>query len=257
MNSPTKFSVWMRSNLKDAYSGLITQDIDFIVKSIDNKIYIIEEKIYKNARTGPAQAIIYKMLKEVLSSLDEFEACIKLSDVSNGKAILNDTSEVKLEELFLGNQENLYTNDPSWFELIIEKNLSYLWDGIGIPPYKKTENERTFFRNSKLISWLEENALEFASIDWIFVNYCTGYFITICESSSKLDSLQQKIVDTLHSSEITSNNPKSKVQYQYLGNYFIEYSDDFEKIKLNGVDVSSDEAIELLNLFNDEISNYN
>jgi len=31
MKTPSPFSIWVRDNLKDAYSGLITQDIDFII----------------------------------------------------------------------------------------------------------------------------------------------------------------------------------------------------------------------------------
>jgi len=73
--TPTNFSVWMRDNLKDAFCGLITQDIDFVLLNSNDQYFIVEEKNYAGARTGPAQAVIYKMLDDILSTDDSFLGC--------------------------------------------------------------------------------------------------------------------------------------------------------------------------------------
>ncbi len=41
---PSVFSRWMRGHLKDAYSGLITQDIDFFVRNDQNNTFFLSKR---------------------------------------------------------------------------------------------------------------------------------------------------------------------------------------------------------------------
>src|SRR5690554_2322425 len=97
MKRPTLFSKWMRKHLKDAYSGLITSDIDFIITREDRKYFIVEEKNKIGARTGPAQALIYKMLDQILSNDSEFLGCHKVT-VSNDNVNVNELKTIDLHD---------------------------------------------------------------------------------------------------------------------------------------------------------------
>jgi hypothetical protein len=67
INMKDTFSFWMRTNLKDAYSGLITQDIDFVfISKQKDYFFFIEEKNSYNARVGPAQKVIFKLFNDYL-----------------------------------------------------------------------------------------------------------------------------------------------------------------------------------------------
>lgn len=263
MKQPTLFSKWMRINLKDAYSGLITSDIDFIVSRNDQKYIIVEEKNKLGARTGPAQAIIYKMLSEILSYDIDFLGCHKLTVIGE-QVNVNELKTVEIEH-FLNNPKEHYLNayNQSWFEKVIYFNFKYLWDGKGKPPLKKTEAERTFLRDSKLKKILEEKNIRYESIDWIFVNYVTGYYALFSEFDNELGKTGNKIdriFEGNENGEYNIKNPKSKCLYKYLGHYNISYTtNEFNEIKeffINSKQINVTEAKQIFNLDNKDIEKY-
>ncbi|MGI6771688.1 MAG: hypothetical protein ACOX5Y_04695 [Acholeplasmataceae bacterium] len=263
MNNPSKFSNWMRTNLKDAFSGLITQDIDFIIKRDDGHYLIAEEKNLKHARTGPAQAVIYKMLDEILSTDNLFLRCHKIT-VDNKKIYVNELQTIDIHD-FLKDPTRIFFNDydQSWFDKVLYFSLQYLWDGKGSPPKSKTEKERTYNRSSLLKPFLDGHKVDYESIDWIFVNYVTGYYILLSEFNNNLGPLGQrinKVFENNKNGELKVYNPKSKCNYKYLGHYNIKYSfDDFGEINqfaINNQKISVVEAINVLNLDDREIEKF-
>jgi len=97
---PSRFSQWIRTNLKDSYSGLIAQDIDFFIKNESNKTFVVEEKLYRNAKTGPAQAVIYKMIDQICSTNENFQGVFQISGLNNDRALLNQKEDVNVTSFF-------------------------------------------------------------------------------------------------------------------------------------------------------------
>jgi len=263
MSQPTLFSQWMRTNLKDAFSGLITQDIDFIINRDDNKFFVVEEKNIPTARTGPAQAVIYKMINEILSGDDLFLGCHKVTALNfdgTDKIYLDQSKWVTFDE-FIKNPNSHLLNDygETWYDSVLHFSLKYMWDGKGNPPYHKTEVEHTFNRASQLMPVLVRNGVSNSKIDWIFVNYVTGYFVLLSESDCFNDDTVQRIIDDFYSyneSEFQVLNPKSGCVYKFLGAYNINYTDDMSEFEINGQKISAIDAIRILNLDTEEITQF-
>lgn len=257
--TPTSFSTWMRNHLKDAFCGLITQDIDFVLLNENNKYFIVEEKNIANARTGPAQAVIYKMLDEILSEDNDFLGCHKATLESNG-IWLDMSGKVSVNDFLINPNAYKYNAyNQTWYDKVLYFNLKYLWDGKGIPPVRKTEKEHTFNRESLLEPELLKHNVYRANIDWVFVNYVTGNFVLLSESNCFNNDLIQHIIFQMYSYNKSSKivkNPKSLCEYKFLGAYEISYSVDMRMFYINGQPVDSNEAIEVLNLDTDEIKKY-
>jgi hypothetical protein len=259
MKVPTSFSLWMRNHLKDAFSGLITQDIDFIIIKPDNHFFFVEEKLFNNARTGPAQAIVYKLLSDILSNDPFFEGCHKITVNTNKTLFVNQYESRQVTE-FINNPQKDYRNsfNQTWFEIIINFYLKYLWDCSGSPTVRKTEQEHTAVRKSNLEKILQDNQISFSSIDWIFVNYCSGNFILLFENHEIHESIT-RIINFFENNNSQPNkavNPKSNAPYKFLGSYNISYKEDFSFFTINGHVVSKHEAIEALNLEKTSILKY-
>ena len=255
MGAPTKFSQWMRQHLKDAYSGLITQDIDLIIVNAEGKYFITEEKIYATARTGPAQAVIYQMLDEILQADQCFLGCHKATLTRNG-VWLDESQTVSLDEFV--QKPNAYANGE-WYKEVVQDSLRFLWDGKGNPPRKKTEAERTFIRKSALEPLLRREDVEFFGIDWIFVNYVTGNFVLLSENQDFDNPVIQRIIsqfEEYNQSSRAVRNPKSKCLYKFLGMYKVEYSEDMSEFWINGNYLDEEDAIRILNLDSNEIEKY-
>lgn len=252
---PSKFSQWIRQNLKDAYSGLIAQDIDFVIKNSSGDIYFVEEKIFKQARTGPAQAVLYKLINDILKNHKSFTGCYKVVCTGENQLFVND--QYSLDYDFF-EKEKAYFSNGQWYETVITNSLKYLWDGKGNPPCKKTEQERTFLRNSNLSSVLKKLNLKYFSIDWIVMNYVTGNFILLSEKKTSIDADVQNINQMFEDLTVNSgaSNPKTKVVYEYLGHYVIDYNDAMTQFTLNNQICSSEDIINLLNLDDKKIVNY-
>ena len=253
---PSPFSIWIRQNLKGAYSGLIAQDIDYIVKTPNKSFVVIEEKIYKGARTSPAQAIIYKMLSDILKTDSSFEGCHKITVQDNGQLFVNNAEKMLLDN-FINNPLQIY-NNGYWFEYIIKNNWKYLWDGKGTPFVQKTQQEKTFMRQSKLEKLLKNANLSFIAIDWIIVNYCTGYFIILSENedinTNILKMIDEKFTNYNKSNNIVKN-PKSLAEYKYLGMYNLKYNNNLTEFEINDEKLNYSQVIKMLNLDTDEIEN--
>jgi len=257
MNSPNEFSLWMRSNLKNSYSGLITQDIDFIILNNKNQFLIVEEKLYQNARTGPAQAIIYKMLYEILSVDPTFKGCFKISNVIENTGYLNDEKKIIISDLIFNPDKYLNEFRNIWYEEVITQYLPWLWDCKSPEIQKKTIKENTFSRKSNLKKYLNKNKIKYESIDWIFVNYCSGNFIILNESEEK--TILKRITNIFinhKKSEIPVRNPKSNSKYNFLGTYNITYEKDFSFFYINNKKVAKEDAIKVLNLDDENIVKY-
>lgn len=259
MKQPTLFSVWMRDNLKDAFSGLITQDIDFIILNRQKKFFIVEEKNIARARTGPAQAIIYKMIDEILSSDKTFLGCHKATLEWNG-IWLDQTGKVSIES-FLENPNQFLVNQygQKWFDSVLYFSLKYLWDGKGVPPTRKTEKEHTFSRESLLAPELAKIGVKKYNIDWIFVNYVSGNFVLLSESDCFNNEMVKHIITKFNEYNLSGRvveNPKSHCHYKFLGAYEISYSTDMNVFNINGHKLSKNDAIRILNLDSNEIEKY-
>lgn len=259
------FSYWMRKNLKDAFSGLITQDIDFVFLIPKEKLFFfIEEKNSRHARVGPAQLILFKMFDDLFKS--EINGYKFL-----GTLILTILEEKKLEDLLSEIEKGLKNRNYYKIENYI---LDRLWDCKGEPRIKKTEQERSGYRGSIIKKIIEKYSIHqniyIEKIDWIFLNYCSGNFIfveelTNCENNipeGKKDFI--KIIDEIftNASEINTSkkiarNPKSNAVYKYLGYYKLVFSntnpDNSEKIFLNSKEIDKNKLINMLNLDNSDI----
>ena len=254
MKTPTPFSIWMRANLKDAFSGLITQDIDFVLTTTEG-YFVVEEKLMTTARTGPAQAVAYKMLNDILSHDNKFLGCHKVIVDSPTRIYLDEDTGVSLATFLFNPKCHYYNNyNQTWFEKILHFKLDYLWDGKGEPPIRKTEKEHYFIRESKLEPLLEQYKIKQSRIDWLFINYVSGYFCFLFESDSyKNDETIKRIVRSLEvfTPHVRARNPKSNVVYKFCGAHTIKYANDFSYFIIDGKIISKEKAIELLNLDND------
>jgi hypothetical protein len=128
-------------------------------------------------------------------------------------------------EKFIKNPKNNYINEygQTWFDKIINFYSKYLWDCYGIPYVQKTEKEHTLKRKSLLENIFLERKIKTSSIDWIFLNYCSGNFAFFFEKA-EVDQTVKNIIKNLEKYNSYSNkvfNPKSKAKYKFLGVYFI------------------------------------
>ena len=251
----------MRTNLKDAYSGLITQNIDFAFIS-EKFFFFIEEKNSPYARVGPAQKIIFKLF-------DDFLLLKKPKFL--GTYIIYATNEMPESELKKMIEDIKSSRKPRPNYEIERNKLEKLWDCKGKPPLKKTERERSFYRDSvieKILDDVKKDFLFVGPIHWIFLNYCSGYFIFIEEitNNAEIENGRKNFIDTINSIFANKNNnsnaknPKSQAVYKYLGFYQLKFSqthpDNSHEIYLNNRRVSRDELITLLNLDKDDIIHY-
>ncbi|GAB6066460.1 hypothetical protein JCM9492_15550 [Aquifex pyrophilus] len=263
------FSYWMRYNLKDAYSGLITQDIDFVILDKERKVFLfLEEKNSRKARLGPAQKVIFDMFDKL------FRFTQPLGYRFLGTHILyvykHHTRQEIIREICRKIRRYTYKN----YELPQEV-IDKLWDCRGNPPIKKTERERSGYRDSLLqgiINPLNNEKRIVRKIDWIFLNYCSGYFIFLEERNRYRQGVEDRdvsfmsIIDSIFSEasrinerENFAQNPKSGAIYKYLGYYVLNFSNtnpDNSEITLNEVRVDKDTLKELLNLDKDKILEY-
>jgi len=259
LNIEDSFSYWMRSNLKDAYSGLITQDIDFVIFK-NEKFFFIEEKNSLNARLGPAQRIIFKMFDDFLKRGEKINNYTFL-----GTIILYITNNDNKWETI---QKNISEKLKNYSKFDIDnETLKKMWDCKSPISTIKTERERSSYRGSLLQKFFFEQKIDFQKIDWIFVNYCSGNFVFLDEinknkNSGNKEEFRKKIneIFTAANNISTATNPKSGAKYRYLGYYVIEFSntnpDNSEHILLNEKEIKKLDLINLLNLDVEEISNY-
>jgi hypothetical protein len=138
-----------------------------------------------------------------------------------------------------------------------------------------TRPERTFERNLDFSQWMRThlrdsfNGLIAHDVDWILLNYCTGFFIVLEEKTHRQKSnrytgtaqtVMLKMLDEMLSMGSylnqrfeTSKNPATGVVYQYKGAYILEFIKgtdpaNAEKIYLNGRPIDAETLIRLLNL---------
>jgi len=254
---PSRFSQWIRTNLKDSYSGLIAQDIDFFIKNESNKTFVVEEKLYRNAKTGPAQAVIYKMIDQICSTNENFQGVFQISGLSNDRALLNQKEDVNVTSFFR-DIENYRVSNNGWYEDVISKYLPYLWDCNGLPKSgKNTAKENTYRRPSALAPLLKNENIPYTSVDWIFVNYCSGNFAIFLENPpNQLTTEFVTLFENYNSEENDFYNPRSQKKYNYVGSYQLSHSNDFEIFKINNNTLNRNEAVRLLNLDTRDIVNY-
>ncbi len=240
----------MRDHLKPATHGLISQDIDYVVFLNDDRFFLAEEKTSERARVSPPQAVIAKMMSDILAKVTEgflgyfliyaiSEECtrVRLRDVE--RDFHSFIRGVRAGETFISN----------WFEEVIEENFDRLWDCRGRSAGSKTASERSGSRPSNLGKVLDNYSLEHFTVDWVLLNYCTGYFILITESGINRRLIYiDHLLRRYNESEEKAFNPKSGATYEYLGLYSLEFHPNDEDIRLNGRSVSEEELVYLLNL---------
>jgi len=277
LSGPSAFSGWMRINLLNAYSGLITQDIDwFFYNKYLNTFLFIEEKHSVNARIGPAQAVIFKMINDLFSFNKNFLGNYLIHFLSNGnnkEILINNKKTTNIGYLLCSNTKKILEyKDDSWFEKVVNDSLHFLWDCKGAPK-NKTEPERSRYRRSYLNNYCKNPHVIQKNIHWIFVNYCSGYFILIEEKTNsngeyKPNSKECEIISKIHELFLEADlknqesknvkNPKSNALYRYGGYYLLELSnsspDDSENIWINHKPISKSDLITLLNLKSDSCS---
>ena len=138
-----------------------------------------------------------------------------------------------------------------------------------------TRPENTYQRSLDFSGWIRKNlknssnGLIVQDIDWIFVNYFTGYFILIEEkthrySGSSYTSPAQTVIlkmlnDLLEiaseSNKISKKvcNPATNQAYSFKGSFILEFikgtdPDNSSAIFLNGQSIIKNDLINLLNL---------
>ena len=259
MSQPSEFSVWMRRHLKAATEGLITQDIDYVVFLEKDRFFLVEEKTHEKARISPPQAVIAKMLSDIFESVSgDFLGYFLVYALEGGHTFVPlDNDKIDFDKLIgrlMSGEKLPYSR---WFEDVIKQYFDILWDCQGEPKGKKTEGERTGNRRTNLGSVLDNLSIEYITIDWIFVNYCTGYFILIQEGQIS-DRLRE--IDNLlwryNSLKKPVRNPKSGAEYKYLGLYQLIFNPSSGIYSLNNKDLGEDELINILNLDADKICKY-
>lgn len=271
------FSYWMRHNLKDAFSGLITQDIDLVVLLKNKqKFFFIEEKNSLKARLGPAQKVIFKMFDDFLSFEELSWKFLGTAVVIITNKEVEGQAEDYIKQKIIGKVVRALKNR----DFNLEKDiLDKLWDCKPPPKIQKTERERSGYRGSIIKNYLNlfhNNTLCIQTVDWIFVNYCSGYFILIEELNkvNKREKVSNKhrqtfikildeiftMADKLNRKYKTARNPKSGALYRYLGFYRIEFDnthpDNSTLIKINNNPVDSNCLCQFLNLDTHEILSY-
>lgn len=250
----------MRENLKSATEGLITQDIDYVVFLKGNRFFLVEEKTHPKAKVSPPQAVIAQMLTEIFSRVSKDFLGYFLVYALEGEepyVKLNGNNHVKFSKLIAllsGGGGVSYNN---WFDRLIQENFDFLWDCNGQPRAVRTQSERTNIRPTNLVHFIRDLSLEYLTIDWIFVNYCKGYFVLIQES--KINCTLRQIDRYLRYYNRLGNpvrNPKSGANYKYLGLYHINFNPFSGKHFLNGKFLNEEELIKVLNLDGSDIIRY-
>ncbi|GIV21878.1 MAG: hypothetical protein KatS3mg023_3629 [Armatimonadota bacterium] len=270
---PTPFSRWIRINLKDAYSGLIAQDIDSILHFPDTgRMYVIEEKHHRNARIGVPQAVIYVALDALLNLYNQYVqnkevlygGCFLVYYNADGHlTVIQGTSRVEMDMDHFLNRLRCGTIESSIpaFKNNITHNLHIMWDCRGTPPIRKTEPERSGKRFPSIFTNCEGCCV--TGIDWLFVNYCSGLMVSVNEVSHQNRNWQQhqlirKLVYMLkQGSKLNfqlrvASNCKSGKLYRYIGHYDLSYEalsdNEITNVSLNGTALYRDDIIKLLNL---------
>jgi len=282
----SSFSEWMRDNLLNSWQGLITQDIDWLV--FDNNLesfVILEEKNSENAKVNIGQAIIFKFLNEflLLQDIITFKGSYLVYALGNGNIYINPKLErdgnkwrykvknleqplnienfkeficINLEQL-----KNAYYRD--WWNPIVNELVHNLYDCSGNPPDFPTRTERTGYRGTNLCNICSN----MKKIDWIFVNYCTGYFILLEEKTYSNGNYQpnqheRDLISRIDRIFCESNavnleskivrNPRSNSLYQYIGYYLLEFDNttpgNSQNIWLNHEHISIEDLNNFLNL---------
>lgn len=246
------FSYWIRQNLKSATEGLIAQDIDFVLM-LESKLYIVEEKNSKRAKLSLPQKVIYKMLEEFFQHTPSF----------GGIRIIHREhpleSEHECSKLLSDIRNQSYNIELG------EDEKRILWDCKGAPKTKHTREESSFYRGSNIENCFKNLNIYYQKIDWIFVNYCTGFFMFLEELSNNRRLSHEKCafihgVDKYFrkiSKKVIVKNPKSLAKYRYFGYNILEMDSSNPEesgcIKFNGHAVGKEELKEILNLDNQDI----
>jgi len=138
-----------------------------------------------------------------------------------------------------------------------------------------TRPEKTGVRNLDFSRWLRTHlkdsyrGLIIQDLDWIVVNYCTGWFILLEQKVVRgrarqitspaqtvilrmLDELLQRSAE-LNRTQAFSRNPATGAAYEYLGLFLLEFvdgtsPDNSSGMLLNGKPISRADLIRLLNL---------
>lgn len=255
----------MRSKLKDAYSGLIAHDIDYIVYfPASNSLYILEEKRRLNARTGPAQAVAYAAIADLLRQVNQpdlpkYKACIRFYyNEGTGSFSTNGYDTMSIDEFVRRLQSDAFDTSEEWFRSVIREYLGRLWNCQGSPPYRKTEPERSALRFTPVLHSTDNYTV--AKIDWLLINYCSGLIVALSETplAEREKSLVEKFDRMMrYASELNAQsryavNPASRSVYRYLGHFELGYSAQSQfhltDARLNGIPVSTERLVELLNL---------
>jgi hypothetical protein len=106
---------------------------------------------------------------------------------------------------------------------------------------------------------LRKKNISFVSIDWLFLNYCTGNFAILFERNVPDNNTIERIVANFERHNGLSRkakNPKSGAQYQFLGIYEIGYNENLTEFTINGHKIDYRRAVSVLNLDNDSIKSY-
>ncbi|XRP97453.1 hypothetical protein ACO3UB_02760 [Methanocaldococcus sp. 16A] len=291
-SAPSEFSKWMRNNLLASWKGLITQDIDVVIFDDSLSSFIlIEEKNSSKATVRVAQAICFKMLDEFLNLQNKCKYCgsYLIYYLSDNEIYINpklkqkerkwsytldlDGNNLQIDKnalinLICSNFTGLCKiHKKDWFSFIISNHIEGLYD-CKSSRKSGTHEERSQWRGSKILNLCNHNRMK--NINWIFINYCTGYFILIeerCESNGdyKPNPAESKLIDKINDIFYTANNinqslpddkkvknPKSEVPYEYLGYFLLEFDgegpESSNNIYLNHKPISKDKLKEFLNL---------
>ncbi|RMD64768.1 hypothetical protein D6833_03935 [Candidatus Parcubacteria bacterium] len=267
---PTAFSQWMRRHLKDAYSGLIVHDIDYLLYfPATRRLYLLEEKRRRGARVGPAQAVAYAALDDLLHLVN---GTSRRFPHYAGSLLFYYDDATRLIRVYPHQQRAMppttflkrlgagaFPISSAWFRTIIERTRDRLWDCRGAPPYRKTEPERSALRFAPLFKSLKPHYIV-AQVDWLLINYCTGLIVALGERPLKppeknlvlLWDRMLKQASALNRQKRCAVNPASGSVYRYLGYYELLYTPQgpysITDCKLNQRPVTTKQLTTLLNL---------
>ncbi len=271
--TPSVFSRWMRGHLKDAYSGLITQDIDFFVRNARNDTFLlIEEKTSNRARSGPAQAVVARMINDLFKRNRQYGGYLLIYTAREHVTIKKPQHRRVLDyprffDLLTKGEYSVLRYD--WFTPVIQQKWDILWDCRQPVSSTKTEPERSGLRPSFLREKFEEFAsqtVHVKNIHWIFVNYCSGLFLLLEEQESADDvdlaESEKKMVAFIHRlfkqadaenrRQKMAKNLKSGSLYQYLGYHLLEYehyaASQICNVRLNHQPIDLETLTTILNL---------
>ncbi len=159
-----------------------------------------------------------------------------------------------------------------WFTPIIREKWDILWDCRQPISQRKTEAERSGVRPSILnekLKDLDSQTLRIKNIHWIFVNYCSGYFLLLEEHESEHDVVlsdsEKQMVAYIHHLfkkadaenrlKKMAKNLKSGSLYQYLGYHLLEYEHSaltqICNVRLNHQPIDLETLTNILNLESD------